>query len=382
MSFTPLLLPLSKIIMSLFAPRDCNRLHGGCGECGRHVPPKEGLRRCKGCSLIVYCSRKCERAHWSCHKKKCKKTNTTSGGTIVSAKDKRKQHQPVVPNKSVQKLNANLFRSVIVEEPDPSKVKYHCWCCAKMLPAAGDNTSIGAPKSDYQRSDGPFMGSTFGRVPGAHGNKQFIEGESYPSALVKADLVQTFGDDTCTAAVAAICLSCFVALQNDASKHLKQCEDWLGARTCPDVATLLTTEPTLAEMRTMSLVTLEMNPDLSRGPHSVGGYITVGKGHEQRFVPILYSNPRFEAKAFPALFLTGKGGFDGTTADELIMYTMMRLYSPDDTYRRNQDYVAFSMLRMAAFDAYPKDKIFATLPPAVPFGPCDVTALRLRPVFE
>eukprot|EP00956_Cyclotella_meneghiniana_P007595 scaffold10237_cov71-Cyclotella_meneghiniana.AAC.1 len=41
-----------------------------CAECGK---ANTGLKACKACKLVKYCSVDCQRTHWSHHKKPCKK---------------------------------------------------------------------------------------------------------------------------------------------------------------------------------------------------------------------------------------------------------------------------------------------------------------------
>ena len=41
-----------------------------CAACGKGG---DGLKACTACKLVKYCNASCQRAHWSKHKKACKK---------------------------------------------------------------------------------------------------------------------------------------------------------------------------------------------------------------------------------------------------------------------------------------------------------------------
>lgn len=51
-----------------------------CGHCGLE---QKSLKVCSGCHTVQYCSRECQRAAWSDHKKKCKPFTVSSSAKLV-----------------------------------------------------------------------------------------------------------------------------------------------------------------------------------------------------------------------------------------------------------------------------------------------------------
>ena len=52
------------------SPRSSSDARGTCGHCGASGTP---LKACSGCSIVLYCGRDCQVAHWKAgHKKDCK----------------------------------------------------------------------------------------------------------------------------------------------------------------------------------------------------------------------------------------------------------------------------------------------------------------------
>ena len=39
-----------------------------CDTCGKRNDNKKQLKRCKGCSAVMYCSKECQKASWHKHK--------------------------------------------------------------------------------------------------------------------------------------------------------------------------------------------------------------------------------------------------------------------------------------------------------------------------
>lgn len=56
--------------------REVNAKVYGCAKCGVKDSEDVTLLKCKGCKTTVYCSRKCQKAHWSLHKPECKRLMT------------------------------------------------------------------------------------------------------------------------------------------------------------------------------------------------------------------------------------------------------------------------------------------------------------------
>lgn len=48
-----------------------------CGNCGMDATPEKSLSLCRKCSNQHYCSKKCQKAHWSIHKKLCLASTAT-----------------------------------------------------------------------------------------------------------------------------------------------------------------------------------------------------------------------------------------------------------------------------------------------------------------
>jgi hypothetical protein len=48
-----------------------------CGNCGTEAPLNRPLSLCGKCSEQHYCSRKCQREHWSEHKKRCQASTSS-----------------------------------------------------------------------------------------------------------------------------------------------------------------------------------------------------------------------------------------------------------------------------------------------------------------
>ena len=67
----------------------------------------------------------------------------------------------------------------------------------------------------------------------------------------------------------AACLACATAIQKDASAHLKLCTSWL---TMPGGGDL-----NLVEQRLIALVSLDQQPDLSKGRSSFAGHFAGDK---------------------------------------------------------------------------------------------------------
>ena len=52
-----------------------------CANCENHSDviksftgqAKSGFKHCQGCLAVYYCSKKCQKLHWTAHKKECKK---------------------------------------------------------------------------------------------------------------------------------------------------------------------------------------------------------------------------------------------------------------------------------------------------------------------
>ena len=80
------------------------KMNNICAYCnagyGNNKPfPKNWKGLCKRCKQVQYCSRKCQRAHWSKHKKTCKEQKETFKKQKKKYKKEKKQHgKPAVTN--------------------------------------------------------------------------------------------------------------------------------------------------------------------------------------------------------------------------------------------------------------------------------------------
>lgn len=52
-----------------------------CDQCHKHT---DQLRRCSGCQAAWYCSRECQKQHWSQHKRFCNKGKSKQDGETVT----------------------------------------------------------------------------------------------------------------------------------------------------------------------------------------------------------------------------------------------------------------------------------------------------------
>lgn len=62
-----------------------------CANCDNVCLPKE-LKQCSFCKETLYCSRACQKQHWTEHKRKC--THLTSGGEKSPCNDKSTRYLP------------------------------------------------------------------------------------------------------------------------------------------------------------------------------------------------------------------------------------------------------------------------------------------------
>jgi hypothetical protein len=61
-----------------------------CATCGITNYGGANLSKCGRCLLILYCSRDCQKKHWSIHKGECQPRNVPAGTATVTIKDRRK----------------------------------------------------------------------------------------------------------------------------------------------------------------------------------------------------------------------------------------------------------------------------------------------------
>lgn len=312
-----------------------------CAECG--MPGAKS--RCSKCLCVYYCNAECQRANWSLHKKPCKEKSGSEN--LPAIKPPVLPHIPEEPK----------FRLVTVASPDSGDVMCACCCCAKLLKRTPTNGNIN------QDTNGPF----FVRMPSdSPFPAEVLMGEPGSTGTSLAQM--PFADGVRMAA----CLACATALQDaPPMDRVKQCQTWLGV----DVATGSELPSlNLLEQRVVAIIQLFPDPDLSRGSGSFAGEF--GPSHSKgKTVKVAFVFKSLEEMAFPMLFPAGKGGWNGNS-DDLLAYTLMRLYSVDPRWRNQEDYVVFSLHRLVAFGVWQPQKL-AGLPAAKPFDQARSAIIQL-----
>ena len=194
-----------------------------------------------------------------------------------------------------------------------------------------------------------------------------FDAESASGLDVKQYFVQS--ETTAGAVNALVCRGCAERLTEDADGWAKKCEHWLKARGIGMVVPELAgTTFNWLEQRLIAAAALLQEPDLSEGPASVAARKTAhATGATPDILP--FSHDKLEPMAFPAQLTEGKHGWcEGQLAEEeavlgeLRHYTYMRLYSADSRWRADQDYVVFSLHRLAAYGDAIAAEALAKLP--------------------
>lgn len=266
----------------------------------------------------AYCSTDCQKADWKRHKPEC-------------AKLSKALPVPV----SLPAVSSMWFgyRMVTVADPPAEKVSCVCFCCGMLLKRVeGDDSNSGLDV------DGHFM------------VKDPCNGDPYPAQrLLKEGQVgvrvhQLPSGERAVGACDA-CARSFLpaATAADRAARLRDCHAWLSHRTPPRHLPNLN----IFEQRCLAIVSLYPAPDLSNGKLSFAGEFA-RSSREQPAKKVTYEYADLEEKAFPTL-LCGSSGWSGGNIATLKHYTDMRLYSVDPRWRSNEDYVNFSLNRLAAF---------------------------------
>ena len=314
-----------------------------CAQCGAAL---EKPRRCTRCMSVSYCSVTCQRESWPVHKQSCKAPSLGAPPPGVSRS---------LPARLSVKAGMNGgFRNVTLQEPRADKVLCCCWSCGMLLKVCGP---VGT--NPTQDVEGPFWTNTFGRTTGDRPQP----GKTFPALRLLGEPGSTgFYCATNQSGLAAACLQCAHALQNKAEAHVTKCERWLNLATQHVMPTTGPEAPNVAELRCVALIALDQEPDVSDGPDSIAGRFTKEGGGSMR---VAFCFKDLEEQAFPWL-LHGSEGFKGSTREQLLHYTMMRLYSADKRWREDTDYVVFSIHRLAAYGVQSAIHAMEKLPAPLP----------------
>lgn len=298
-----------------------------CASCGSVGAKK----RCGRCLALHYCNSACQKNHWKSHKAHCCDPAVRIPGTEGIN----------LPRKL--ELATDFYRLVKIQSPRPEHVSCVCFCCAIMLKRCK------TPANDEQDVNGMFI------VPAP------CE-EPFPAELLLGEVGSTGYHLGSVSLVdgrrgMAACLACAHALrENSPMAHIELCRRRLQTPALPAEFSDLS----IVEKRLVAMVQLIADPDFSKGPASIAGVITDSKVK----VPFCFAD--IEALAFPHLHSTG-GDFawdDKNGSDDLLHYTLMRLYSVDSRWRSDYDYVMFSLHRLVAYGVWKESKL-AQLPAAL-----------------
>lgn len=302
--------------------------HKCCAKCGKRRSSDNKLSKCSRCLIVKYCSRECQRLDWKRHKR-------TECGDKATLPPKASRDFLAA---NLRDLASSTFRAVLVQAP--KNVLCCCWCCGMLLKVCGERGL-----NPSQDPAGPFWTDTFGRV-----NEDVpVKGKTFPALCILGEPGSTgYYTGVNSFNQASACLFCAAALkENDkrAEKHIKRCEKYLWDEKFRSARHLMS-DLSMAEQRILAQIVIDQDPNLSDGILSIGGYLRKEGNNKKIAVP--YSYRLFEHLAFPSL-LCDAAEFEGETTEELYHYTAMRLYSADETWRSDMDYVSFSILRLAAY---------------------------------
>ena len=289
------------------------------------------------------------RSDWKRHKKADCNTSKLPKGT----------ESPVLP-RAPQEIAGGKVRNTII--PNPSNASCACWCCGILIPAFTYADSAFDHMSDKERAQfiklDRHYSSAYGRDIGAMKPQR---GVSCPAAAVLGEVMSTGYGMGCCEDGMLTCEFCFKALTykngKNAEKHIKKCEDYLYSE---NLAELKAMGPlSLVKKRAIAMATIELDPDLSNGSLSTAGHM---KKQGKKDMALTYEYEKLESLAFPTLLGEAKG-FQGGSLNDVRHYTLMRLYSADDSWRNDPDYVSFSLLRLAAYGCE-RAKMFLSKMPA------------------
>ena len=239
------------------------------------------------------------------------------------------------------------FRNVRVPKPIHKHVLGACWCCGMLISKFAQDKATSKDEISIGRFN---MTSVHGRDPYL---TKAERGISCPATSILGKPgstgymlgVNESGNESFA------CGFCVKKLTRDngkhAERHIQKCEDYLydldfkaGVEVLSDLS--------MMEKRLLAQVAIEHDPNLSDGINSIAGYLKREGKKCVRQMSLTYEYKNIEVLAFPHLMAKAKG-FQGGSLKELQHYTLMRLYSADESWRNDPDYVSFSILRLAAY---------------------------------
>lgn len=323
-------------MISILCARDSSveliQTQRSCAQCGAFPSDTVELKRCNRCLSTWYCNEKCQRKNFKIHKKTCKTSSFR------------------MPKLYAMDASVNSgFRQIGVIEPNNAMCC--CWCCAMLLKSCNPDGS-----NPFSDKDGPFWTETYG----------YAEDSSYDRPFPALHVTNARSNIKINkSGQGAACLYCAHALRKGGESHILQCESWLRNDAC--MMKQNNDSFNRIERRNLALVDLDQTPNLESGASSIAGYLrrefSKNIKNKKKAVPFNYKS--IEKKAFPGFF-NGASDFNGEGIEELQHYTMMRLYSVDNIWRYDSDYVVFSLHRLAAYgNAFIYEKI-QNLPKPLP----------------
>mmetsp|Transcript_2261 Transcript_2261/g.5288 ORF Transcript_2261/g.5288 Transcript_2261/m.5288 type:complete len:351 (-) Transcript_2261:92-1144(-) len=322
-----------------------------------HTPPKKKLcatcekptqNRCARCQAVNYCNAACQRQAWKEHKKECVPWRPQAAKAFLPSA------LEIDPN--------DLLDCFRVQMPAWEEVVGLCPGCGTVL-VDGEMITVvdtflrpptdptpqqsyflcprAPPSIEQEDAFQEFIGQLF-KDAGERYPVRFLgqfDDKIHPREGDSPETVSIFHSPVCPSEGAdpvwgvGMCIMCASRSQNGLS--FEPLEKLLSVGLVPpDVP-----EPTVAEQRSLSLVTLLPKPDFRLGRYTVAGSIkSVQKEVGEK---VMFDYPKLEILAFPALFPSGTGGWDPKCGVVFKHYAKLRLYSCLGRFRNNTDYVRF-----------------------------------------
>ena len=319
------------------------------------------MMRCSRCHLAVYCSKDCQIVHWR------------GGHKRVCGIETRSSHIPwVLPNVQPMKADPEKFELMdfTIATPSVEEVSGCCAFCAMITHNKGDNKMYFIPEiidcdniAARQGGNEPYPANNLIAL------KDCMDFPPYPSPkdnYTRHKYAPGPNGIPPEKKFVGCCLRCAKKVgtcttQDDLVfiRHFLACDNMLMLvrETTPLEALrkLSKLNPSWMERRLMAAITLYSRPDLSKGKSSIAGEYSkepdVGaEGKKTRTKgTVTYNFLHLESMAFPDLFPCGTGIWKENCGIDLSHYTLARLNSVSSKWRKNPDYVMFSIHRLIAY---------------------------------